>query len=41
MRRINVMLDAETEQGLKVLGRGNLSAGIREAWRRLKAQSRK
>jgi hypothetical protein len=36
MRRVNIMIDEETERGLKALGGGNLSAGIREAWRLLK-----
>jgi hypothetical protein len=37
MRRINIIIDAETERGLKSLGGGNLSAGIRMAWQMLKA----
>jgi hypothetical protein len=36
MKRVNVMLDADTEEGLKDLGSGNLSAGIRAAWQMLK-----
>lgn len=36
MKRVNVMIDAETEHGLKSLGDGNLSAGIRAAWQMLK-----
>lgn len=31
------MLDDETREGLKSLGGGNLSAGIRAAWQMLKA----
>jgi hypothetical protein len=31
------MLDTETQEGLKSLGDGNLSAGIRAAWKMLKA----
>jgi hypothetical protein len=31
------MLDRETHEGLKSLGQGNLSAGIRQAWQMLKA----
>jgi hypothetical protein len=31
------MLDSSTIQGLKLLGGGNLSAGIRSAWQMLKA----
>lgn len=37
MKRINIMLDDETERGMKSLGNGNLSAGIRAAWAMLKA----
>lgn len=37
MARINVMLDPESQEGLKSLGHGNLSAGIRAAWQMLKA----
>lgn len=36
MRRVNVILDEDTERGLKLLGGGNLSAGIRAAWQMLK-----
>lgn len=35
MRRVNVMLDERTIEGLTALGGGNLSAGIRSAWRRI------
>lgn len=35
MRRVNVMLDERTIEGLQALGGGNLSAGIRDAWRRI------
>jgi hypothetical protein len=35
-RRINVTLDAETERGLRKLGRGNLSHAIRLAWQHIK-----
>lgn len=35
--RVNVMLDRDTQEGLKSLGSGNLSAGIRQAWKMLKA----
>jgi hypothetical protein len=31
------MLDRDTQEGLKSLGGGNLSAGIRHAWQMLKA----
>jgi hypothetical protein len=31
------MLDRDTQDGLKSLGGGNLSAGIRSAWQMLKA----
>lgn len=31
------MLDTDTQEGLKSLGNGNLSAGIRAAWQMLKA----
>jgi hypothetical protein len=37
LERINVMLDSDTREGLKSLGGGNLSAGIRQAWQMLKA----
>lgn len=37
MKRVNVMLDEETERGMKSMGEGNLSAGIRAAWVMLKA----
>lgn len=36
MRRFQVMLDKDTEQGMKSLDDGNLSGGIRKAWQRLK-----
>jgi len=35
MRRVNVMLDDETIEGLRAFGGGSLSAGIRAAWRRI------
>lgn len=35
MRRVNVMLDERTIEGLRALGGGSLSAGIRDAWRRI------
>lgn len=31
------MLDKDTQEGLKSLGGGNLSAGIRAAWQMLRA----
>ena len=37
LERVNVMLDRDTQQGLKSLGGGNLSAGIRAAWQMLRA----
>ena len=37
MTRLNVMLDAGTVKAAKVLGFGNLSAGLREAVRRATA----
>lgn len=36
MNRFQVMLDAATVEKLKALGGGNLSAGIREAARRVR-----
>jgi len=38
MRRFQVMLDDATAEKLKALGEGNLSAGIREAARRVMAR---
>lgn len=35
MRRLQVVLDQETSEGMKSLDGGNLSGGIREAWRLL------
>jgi hypothetical protein len=35
MRRVNVMLDERTIEGLTALGGGNLSGGIRAAWQRI------
>jgi len=31
------MIDKDTQEGLKSLGNGNLSAGIRAAWQMLKS----
>lgn len=36
MKRFQVVLDEETEQGMKSLDAGNLSGGIRVAWSKIK-----
>ena len=38
MKRFQVMLDGATAEKLKALGEGNLSAGIREATRRVRTR---
>jgi hypothetical protein len=36
MKRFQVVLDTETAEGMKSLDDGNLSGGIRKAWKKLK-----
>lgn len=38
MKRFQVVLDDETADGMKSLDEGNLSGGIRKAWKRIKAK---
>lgn len=37
MHKRLVILDDQTDEGMRKLGAGNLSAGIRAAWQMLKA----
>ena len=39
MKRYQVVLDEDTAEGMKSLDDGNLSGGIRRAWKKIKAAS--
>lgn len=39
MKRYQVVLDEDTAEGMKSLDDGNLSGGIRKAWREIKPKT--
>lgn len=40
MKRFQVVLDTDTAEGMKSLDDGNLSGGIRKAWKRIKTKTK-